>query len=90
MADTQSRTQSLLTSLLRMLDENEGLWKEPILSPQIADFRLTAHDRRQNGGRSAKPLNRKALYNIRQNHVSQIAVSGYDHELNPINMAIKV
>ena len=50
-------TQSLLTSLLRMLDENEGLWKEPILSPQIADFRLTAHDRRQNGGRSAKPLN---------------------------------
>ena len=33
---------------------------------------------------------REALYNIRQNHVSQIAVSGYDHELNPINMAIKL
>ena len=61
----------------------------PISFPEPANFLRRMLDENDDSGKD-QFLGGKALYNVCQNHVSQIALSSYDHELDPINMAIKL
>ena len=78
----------LTCAIVRKLSQRLSI-AVPISFPEPANFLRRMLDENDGSGKD-QFLGEKALYNVRQNHVSQIALSSYDHELDPINMAIKL